>query len=131
MTTAAYYRAWRAAHPEYRERQRERRRQRRAAAGRGDRSAEYALRAAKRQTALEPIPLPHTGHPLFDLARSIVGATRSGLTILHDPLHEDLLSVAVVALVEGVDPVAAVKAFRSREIAWRRTSGPLLVEFAA
>ena len=38
---AAYHRAWRAAHPEYRHREVERSRRRRAVHGRGDRSAEY------------------------------------------------------------------------------------------
>ena len=42
----SYYSDWRAAHPEYRERQRRLRRQRRALIGRGDRAAEYARRSA-------------------------------------------------------------------------------------
>jgi hypothetical protein len=70
----------------------------------------------------------HLGHDLFDRARAIVGVPRSGLTILHDPLHEDLLSVAVVALVEGSDPSEAVRQYRASETAWRRVTGPLLFE---
>jgi hypothetical protein len=127
--TAEYYRAWRAAHPDYRKRQRELRADRRRRQGREDRTAEYAARAARRAAAApSEMPVPHTGHELFDLARAVVGPNRSGLTVWLDPLHQDLLSVATLALLEGADPAAAVKAYRSREYAWRRVTGPLVIE---
>ena len=59
MTTAAYFRAWRAAHPEYRARQNRLRNERRRRLGRGDRSGEYA---ARRSRAIPPMPGLHLGH---------------------------------------------------------------------
>lgn len=115
MTTAAYYRDWRAAHPEYRERQNALRKARRAVQSR-DRRSEYAQRPSR---AIVPLPAPFLGHPLFDAARAIVGMDRGTLTMLHDPLREDLLSEAVVALVEGRDPSEAVRRFRAIENGWR------------
>lgn len=66
MANAAYHRAWRAAHPDYRERQNRLRNERRRRDGRGDRSAEYARRKSR---AIPPIPPKHLGHQLFELAR--------------------------------------------------------------
>lgn len=129
MTTAAYYREWRAAHPAYRDRQRLLKNARRRLQPRGSRAAEYARRS--RAVTLAPMTTLHHGHALFDAARAVVGPARSGLTILYDPLHEDLLSEAVVALIEGRDPSAAVRAYRAAETTWRRITGPLLREFAA
>lgn len=133
MPDAAYYRAWRAAHPEYRERQAELRRERRARRGRGDRSAEYRARSEqlRRRREAEQIGPLHVGHALFDRARAIVGPRRTTLTTLVDPLYEDLLSVATLALLEGQDAVEAVRQFRSTENRWRRLAAPLLMEVAA
>jgi hypothetical protein len=123
MVDAAYHRAWRAAHPEYRARQNRLRNERRRRDGRGDRSAEYARR---RSRAIPPIPPTHLGHRLFELARRIVGPQPTTLVTLRDPLHEDLLSEATLALLEGRDPASAVVRYRARERAYGRITCPLL-----
>lgn len=122
MANAAYYRAWRAAHPEYRARQNRLRAERRRRQGRGDRSAEYARR---RSRAIPPIPPLHVGHELFDRARRIIGPRLSALTTLHDPLYDDLLSEATLAMIEGRDPQEAVRAFAAQERAYGRITLPL------
>lgn len=127
MADAAYYRAWRAAHPEYKARQNRLRNERRRLHGRGDRSAEYCRR---RSRAIPPIPPLHDGHDLFDEARRIVGQRRTSLVTLYDPLHDDLLSEATLALIEGRDPHEAIRTFRSREQAFGRVTCPLFLEVA-
>jgi hypothetical protein len=127
MADAAYYRAWRAAHPEYRARQNRLRAERRRLKGRGDRSAEYRRR---RSRALPPIPPLHDGHHLFEEARRVVGPRRTTLVTLHDPLHDDLLSEATLALIEGRDPREAIRSFRAREKAFGRITCPLFLDAA-
>jgi hypothetical protein len=119
MTTAAYYRSWRAAHPAYRARQNVLRNQRRARFGRGDRSAEYAKR---RSRALPPVPPMHAGHPLFDQARAVVGPRRTSLVSLRDPLYDDLIAEATLAILEGRDPHEAVRAYGARERSFGRVT---------
>ena len=123
MANAAYHRAWRAANPDYRERQNRLRNERRRRDGRGDRSAEYARRKSR---AIPPIPPKHLGHQLFELARRIVGPQQTTLVTLKDPLHDDLLSEATLALLEGRDPADAVVRYRARERAFGRITCPLL-----
>jgi hypothetical protein len=127
MADAAYYRSWRAAHPEYRARQNRLRAERRRLNGRGDRSAEYARR---RSRCIPSIPPMHDGHYLFERARDIVGPRRTSLVALHDPLHDDLLSEATLALIEGRDPHEAIRSFRSRELAFGRITCPLYADAA-
>ena len=127
MADAAYHRAWRAAHPEYRERQNQLRNERRRRNGRGDRSAEYARR---RSRAVPPLPGLHVGHDLFERARQVVGPRRSTLVTLHDPLYDDLVSEATLALIEGRDPWDAVRSYGARERAFGRVTCPLLEEAA-
>ena len=127
MADGAYHRAWRAAHPEYRERQNRLRNERRRRDGRGDRSAEYARR---RSRAIPPMPGLHVGHDLFDRARDLVGPRRSSLVTLHDPLYDDLVSEATLALIEGRDPDAAIRSYGARERAFGRVTCPLLEEAA-
>lgn len=127
MADAAYYRAWRAAHPEYRARQNRLRAERRRLNGRGDRTAEYRRR---RSRALPSIPPLHDGHHLFDEARRVVGPRRTTLVALHDPLHDDLLSEATLALIEGRDPREAIRSFRAREKAFGRITCPLFLDAA-
>jgi hypothetical protein len=127
MTDAAYYRAWRAAHPEYRARQNRLRNERRARNGRGDRSAEYARRQSR---AAPPIPTLHVGHSLFDEARKVVGPRVTSLVQLHDPLYDDLIAEATLALIEGRDPKDAVRAYGARERAFGRVTCPLFEEAA-
>jgi hypothetical protein len=73
--------------------------------------------------APEPIPSLHLGHPLFDQARRFVQA--STMTILCDPLPDDLMSEAVLALLEGRDPKAAVARYRKCERSWQEATCPL------
>jgi hypothetical protein len=120
---AAYYRAWRAAHPEYRERQNRLRAQRRRRIGRGDRSQEYARR---RSRTMPQIPAMHLGHDLFEMARRIVGPRRSSLVTLYDPLYDDLLSEATLALIEGRDPAEAVRRYGATERSFGRVTRQLL-----
>ena len=136
MADAAYYRAWRAAHPDYRARQSRLRAERRRRLGREDRSREYARcreqrrrSSPARQDAASIQPL-HLGHELFDHAREVVGPRRTSLVTLHDPLHDDLLSEATLALLEGRDPHEAVRAYGTRERTYGRVTCPLF-EFAA
>src|SRR6478735_6795232 len=117
MPDAAYFRAWRAAHPAYRERQNRLRNERRRRFGRGDRSAEYRRRASR---AIPGVPGLHLGHALFEDARRIVGQRRSSLVALHDPLHDDLLSEATLALLEGRDPIVAVRRYGATERTYGR-----------
>jgi hypothetical protein len=127
MADAAYHRAWRAAHPECRERQNRLRNERRRRNGRGDRSAESARR---RSRAIPPLPGLHVGHALFERARQVVGPRRSTLVNLHDPLYDDLVSEATLALLEGRDPADAVRAYGGRERAFGRVTCPLFEEAA-
>jgi hypothetical protein len=127
MADPAYYRAWRAAHPAYRERQNRLRNERRRRSGRGDRSAEYAGRPSR---AIPHVPALHVGHQLFERAREIVGPRRSTLATLHDPLYDDLVSEATLALIEGRDPVDAIRAFGARERAFGRVTCQLFEEAA-
>jgi hypothetical protein len=122
MADAAYHRAWRAAHPAYRARQNQLRNERRRRDGRGDRSAEYA---GRRSRAIPPLPGLHVGHELFERARAVVGPRRSTLVALHDPLYDDLVSEATLALIEGRDPGDAVRSFGARERAFGRITCPL------
>jgi hypothetical protein len=123
----AYYRAWRAAHPDYRARQTRLRNERRRRSGRGDRSAEYA---ARRSRAIPEMPVLHLGHALFDQARQVVGPRTSTLVSLADPLYDDLVAEATLALLEGTDPVAAVRRYRASEVAFGRVTRPLFEQAA-
>jgi hypothetical protein len=127
MRDPAYYRAWRAAHPEYRARQNRLRNERRARNGRGDRSAEYAQRKSR---ALPPMPGLHVGHDVFELAREVVGPRSTTLVHLADQLYDDLLSEATLAFIEGRDPTEAVRAYGARERAFGRVTCQLLDEAA-
>jgi hypothetical protein len=127
MRDAAYYRSWRAAHPEYRTRQNQLRNERRARDGRGDRSAEYAKR---RSRALPPMHGLHVGHTLFDQALQIVGPRSTTLVNLADPLYDDLVAEATLALVEGRDPQHAVRDYGARERAFGRITCQLYEEAA-
>jgi len=122
MPDAAYFRRWRAAHPDYRDRQNRLRNDRRRRAGRGDRSAEYRHRPSR---AIPGVPGLHLGHALFEEARRIVGQRRSTLVALHDPLHDDLLSEATLALLEGRDAGEAIRRYGARERAYGRVTRPL------
>lgn len=57
-----------------------------------------------------------------------MGPRVTSLVTLHDPLHEDLLSEAVLALLEGRDPAEAVRAYGARERAYGRVTCPLIAD---
>jgi hypothetical protein len=71
------------------------------------------------------MPGLHVGHALFERARAIVGPRRTSLITLYDPLYDDLVSVAVLALLEGKDAAAAVRRYGVAEHRWGRVTAPL------
>jgi hypothetical protein len=72
----------------------------------------------------------HRGHRLFERARRIVGPRTTTLVSLADPLYDDLVSEATLALLEGRDPKDAVRAYGAQERAFGRVTCPLF-ELAA
>jgi hypothetical protein len=102
-----YFKKYRASHPDYAARDRAQRRARKTRSPRGDRSAEYARRNAKRGTTSEPLPMlyPHLQ----------VGKT---IAFWEDELRLDLEQERVLAELEGRDPVQAVHSYRARERGW-------------
>jgi hypothetical protein len=129
---AAYHRAWRAAHPEYRAREVERSRQRRALHGRGDRSAEYARQRERRAIARRVLSgengIVETSHPLLEAAREVAldQVRPDRRSVLFRPMFEDAVSEALVAIVAGEDPVPAVHRYLAAERAWLSRTAPLL-----
>ena len=111
MPDAAYFRAWRAAHPEYRERQNRLRNERRAAQGRGDRAREYAKRPIR---AVEPLPelYPNLRHGRV-------------LSFREDELKMDIEQERALAVIEGRDPDDAATTYRRIEQAWWAFTAPL------
>jgi hypothetical protein len=71
----------------------------------------YGVHASTR----EPMTVPYVGHQWFDAARKAVGPVQFefGLELLDR--YNDELGVAVLALLEGGNPKAAVIEFRKRE----------------
>jgi hypothetical protein len=91
-------------------------------------------RAANRPKAQvqEPMPILHVGHDLFDQARELV-ATHTRMhpdnrRLYLDPLYDDLISVATLAILEGSDPETSLKTFLHDENRWRWSALPLLEE---
>ncbi len=123
MPDASYHRVWRAAHPEYRARQNRLRNERRRRTGRGDRRTEHTRRLSR---AIPPVPGLHLGHDLFEQARRIVGPRRTSLVTLYDPLYDDLLSEATLALIEGRDAEDAVRRYGAEERSFGRVTCPIL-----
>lgn len=105
MTELSYWQRWRRAHPEYVMRERERGRVRRREGRRGDRTAEYRARVARRVVP-PPIPDLHTGHPVLEWARRIIRdiAPMAVLKSVTEWNREDARSEAVLAILEGRDP---------------------------
>ncbi len=133
----AYTAAWRAARPHYgamwakAHPGTERARRLRWKRANREKVAEQARRrAARLRMSAEPLPAPYTGHPLFGLARALVGPDpKAFMSSIADPLNEDLMGVAVVALVEGSDAAMAVRRFRAAETTWRRITASLINEW--
>lgn len=72
-------------------------------------------------TPPEPLPLPYTGHRWLEKAREAAGQLALELpdTELTDRYYDDV-GEALLALLEGRDPKAAVIEFRKREFVPRR-----------
>jgi hypothetical protein len=130
----SYWAAWRATHPEYRQREAERSRRRRTAWGRGDRTADYARqrerRAAQRVVRDGDNGVTTTDHPLLALARSIVAriVRPDRRATLHRPTYEDAVSEAAAALVAGEDAEQAARRYVNAERAWEHRTAPMLVD---
>ena len=131
----SYWSDWRAAHPEYRERDNARRAAAKRERGRGDRSVEYA-RQRERRRQLRALAAGDNGtvahhHPLLEMARSIAARFRrpDHRSHLYRPTHEDAASAAVVALVAGEDPEAAARAVVREDTQWlhRTVHGSLVL----
>lgn len=137
MNDAAYYRAWRAAHPEYRRRESERSRRRRLAGARGDRSAEYARqrerRAEQRRLRSADNGSVQQDHPILDAARAIAAplVRPDRRALLNRPTWEDAVAEAAAAIVAGEDAREAVQFYLRGERAWMRLTAPLLDQLIA
>lgn len=126
-----YTRAWRKAHPEYHKKWRaehkeeERERTRNWKLAHRDLVLEQKRRYHQRHRIIIPevvvLPPKFVGHPYFDAARFICG---------DEPYFdwwcwEEAMGYAVLALVEGTDPYAAVTKARKYEKAWSIRHPPL------
>jgi hypothetical protein len=107
----AYWRAWRATHPEYRERERLATIARHARRIRTDRSVEYARRTSRAVPRLEPLP----GHGVR-------------IAFWEDELRLDLAQERHLAILEGRDPDLAARIYRTRELIWHRITTTLEAE---
>lgn len=84
--------------------------------------ADFYVRHPSRPETREPFPLPYVGDSIFQQAREAAnisggyGGAGTGLT--HDQIdwgQHDILGEAVLAILEGRDPKAAVSAHRRIE----------------
>ena len=123
MVDAAYFRAWRAAHPAYRQRENVRRRLARAVRGRGDRSSEIRRRTAARaaaRVAAADAASQVWAHPLLDAARSVamryVRPDRRA-RVASDRFDELTAEVAL-AMVEGADADGRARHWLRGERTW-------------
>ena len=118
MPDAAYYRAWRAAHPDYLARERERMRARKRSLTPAQRRTE---RGPERRCVVpcEPIPPLHCGCDMFDHAKSIAKVS-NGYRFLEHPYYDDLVSEIVLALLEKRSAAKARRDFLDLELAWLR-----------
>jgi hypothetical protein len=125
MTAAAYYREYRRQHAdELREYNRARRARPEV---RAQRHAQE-LRRRARIRASRPAEV-EMRHPLLDAAAALVVMPPPGrvLRFRREVMAEDARSEAVLALVEGRDPLAAVRAFRAVERTWGMWTVPLFI----
>ena len=122
-----YWKKWRAAHPAYRAREKIRMAAR-TSKDHGDRAGQYARRRARLLVANADHGTPSSAHPIMDAAelvtlRHIRPDRRS---LLVDPLYEDALMTAALALCEGEDADEAVRCLLRAERALRWRSAPFL-----
>jgi hypothetical protein len=120
-----YFRVWRDAHPTG-----ERARRLRWRIANPDRLlAQRRRRLARRRAEIVSVPASHAHHPLFERAWDVlraIGIRRDDhLVAIRDTRWEDACSEAVLALIEGRDPEAAVRALLSTERAFAARHLPL------
>jgi hypothetical protein len=119
-----YWKKWRAAHPEYKERERERARARRANGERRDRSQEYRNRRVKERAAQavqECLDREAQEHPLLMEAKEYVrrkGIRPDGRTHVATDYYDECVAEVVLSLLLGQRPQSGyVRAWRARK-AW-------------
>lgn len=99
----------------------------------GDRAGQK-LRAKRRLAQRNgDAGIPLESHPVMDAAAEACKGHISPdrRTLYLDPLYDECLMAAALSLIEGSDPVAAVKATLSAERGYRARTAPLLDEVYA
>ena len=114
MPDAAYYRAWRRAHPAYRQRQLELHQARRAAMSAQERRLDRGVGRPAPSRCSEPL-LGHLQHG-------------QSISFWEDELRMDLHQEAALAVLEGRDPVAACRRYRYVEREWFRLTFSFIEE---
>lgn len=127
----AYMREWRKRH-----REAERDRKARWRKANPDKlRAQWARRSERNQVDTTPLPVSHSGHPLFDEAWAVLqrmGIRRDEhLQVIHDQLWEEACSEAVLAIIQDRDPEAAVRAVLATERRFRIMHLPMPEYIAA
>lgn len=122
-----YWKKWRAAHPAYREREKARSR---LSKHHGDRVGQRARARERLLRSRADLGWVETSHPLLDAATAIVVryVRPDRRTVLFDPLYEDAVMTAVLAILEGADPAEATSCFLRAERSRRYREAPLLEE---
>ena len=115
-----YWRQWRAAHPEYRERERERARARRRSG--------YRSPKTRRAPAVVVEPMVVAPDPLLAWAQQLAtGLVREDRrSRLSGELYPDVVCEILLAHFERQDPVVRATAWLRRERSWRHHRAPLL-----
>ncbi len=121
-----YWKKWRAAHQAYREREKRRSRDR-TTKSHGDRAGQYQRRRERLRVRRAEHGWVESNHPILDDATL---ATQNHIrpdrrTHYLDPLYEDCLMSAVLAILEGSDPHEAIKSTLHAERGHRARSLPL------
>lgn len=116
--SAEWWREYRRRNPRLRGYNRERRQD---ATVRAQRHAQEVRRRSRlRAMARERLDQFSVTHELIEWARSIVNIPSRGAVFMfkEEVLSEDLVSEAILARLEGRDPLAAVQQYRAQEVAW-------------
>lgn len=97
----------------------------------GDRRAQYRRRMERQRMHAGDNGWVETKHPLMDEAAAVAKryAKPDHRTHYIDPLYEEALMTAALALIEGSDPHEAVKACVKTERSNRAVEAPILVDF--
>ena len=124
--SAEYYRNYRKAHPEKQARDRELRRERRRLVGRGDRTAEYRLRA-KNEKRLNGDNGTLAESAIVRRAKELAQRVKQPdhRTVVYDDCYEDLVGECVLALCEGANPEVAMQRWMTQRAYHARLWAPL------